>query len=307
MTYDVTEAEVLLGKVSRKERALFELRSRKLWTEEVSTESASASPRVKRRNILGSGQRPLESDSDTASDRDAVGKAAGLDRHPEITIKVVQLSWFTDSLNQGVVQPFGDCLVYEGRKVSGTSRPTTPAASSKDILSRARADTGGSQTSPSSKYGQGSPRRNRAHYNRPIKPPAIIQQTSSEHDIDLRLPPVPDFLHTTYSCQRSTPVHSPNEAFIDELKKIRRTRTLIGDKIGVRAYSSSIATLAAYPYSLSSAQGKSSASLSRDAGYLALKCVHRSNKAPGLRCQDCGVVPAIQGVRPPSRGRRREV
>lgn len=258
LTYDVTEAEVVLGKVARKERALFELRNRKLWTEEVSIEGASPSPRVKRRNISGSGQQPLESDSDTALDHGAVGKATGSDRHPEKTIKVVQLSWFTDSLKQGVVQPFTDYLVYEGRKVSATPRPTTPAASSKDILNRARADTGSSQTSPSSKYGQSSPRRNRAHYDRPIKRPAIIHQTSSEHDIDLRLPPVPEYLHTTYSCQRPTPLNGPNEAFVDELKKIRRIRTLTGDKIGVRAYSSSIATVAAYPYSLSSPQGKSS-------------------------------------------------
>jgi DNA polymerase IV len=35
LTYDITEAKLILGKVTTKQRALFELRSRKLWTEEV--------------------------------------------------------------------------------------------------------------------------------------------------------------------------------------------------------------------------------------------------------------------------------
>lgn len=35
LTYDITEAKLVLGKVGTKQRAEFELRSRKLWTEEV--------------------------------------------------------------------------------------------------------------------------------------------------------------------------------------------------------------------------------------------------------------------------------
>jgi DNA polymerase IV len=35
LTYDITEAKLVLGKVTTKQRALFELRSRKLWTEDV--------------------------------------------------------------------------------------------------------------------------------------------------------------------------------------------------------------------------------------------------------------------------------
>jgi DNA polymerase IV len=35
LTYDITEAKLVLGKVTTKQRALFELRNRKLWTEEV--------------------------------------------------------------------------------------------------------------------------------------------------------------------------------------------------------------------------------------------------------------------------------
>jgi DNA polymerase IV len=35
LTYDIKEAKLVLGKVTTKQRALFELRSRNLWTEEV--------------------------------------------------------------------------------------------------------------------------------------------------------------------------------------------------------------------------------------------------------------------------------
>ncbi|QPH17165.1 hypothetical protein C2857_001962 [Epichloe festucae Fl1] len=42
----------------------------------------------------------------------------------------------------------------------------------------------------------------------------------------------------------------PNGNFIQELKRIRTFRLLQGDKIGVRAYSTSIATLSAYPYTI---------------------------------------------------------
>jgi DNA polymerase IV len=51
-------------------------------------------------------------------------------------------------------------------------------------------------------------------------------------------------------------MHPPNEAFIEQLMKIRTARTLLGDKVGVRAYSSAIAILSAYPYLLSSPNGK---------------------------------------------------
>jgi DNA polymerase IV len=47
---------------------------------------------------------------------------------------------------------------------------------------------------------------------------------------------------------RSAPLHPPNERFIDQLLKIRKIRELTLDEIGVRAYSTSIASIAAYPY-----------------------------------------------------------
>jgi DNA polymerase IV len=49
-------------------------------------------------------------------------------------------------------------------------------------------------------------------------------------------------------------MNPPNDPFIDQLKKIRTARILLGDEIGVRAYSTAIASLAAYPYTLTSTQ-----------------------------------------------------
>lgn len=55
-----------------------------------------------------------------------------------------------------------------------------------------------------------------------------------------------------YACMRSAPLHPPNEEFINQLVKIRKIRELTLDEIGVRAYSTSIAAIAAYPYELRS-------------------------------------------------------
>ena len=85
-------------------------------------------------------------------------------------------------------------------------------------------------------------------------PPHLLHRTTSEHDeaINNPIPAMPDWAlqNKIYSCERSTPSPSPNDHFIDLLKKIRLARTLAADEIGVRAYSTSIASLAAYPYPL---------------------------------------------------------
>jgi len=262
LTYDINEADVVVGKISQKARALFELRSRKLMTEEVSPKELTPSPEKAWRAAV-----VVDTDSDTASDGHGDENAPPSSRTaslgpPEI-VRVVKLAWLTESLKKGTPEPLDDYLVYAGRKTSGLKRKRTPPAPApatpkrEDILLRAKPDAaslpeprhyGGSSQASSSW------RRNREHHDHPLRPPPLLVQSTTEHDIDLDLPPIPDYLHTTYSCQRATPMHPPNEAFIKELMKIRTTRTLLGDKIGVRAYSSSIATLSAYPYTLSSAQ-----------------------------------------------------
>jgi DNA polymerase IV len=57
-----------------------------------------------------------------------------------------------------------------------------------------------------------------------------------------------------YSCERVTPFYSPNDDFIENLKKIKHARELSGDEIGVRAYSTAIASIKAYPHRLKSSR-----------------------------------------------------
>lgn len=88
------------------------------------------------------------------------------------------------------------------------------------------------------------------------RPSQLLHQTTSEHDEDFVSSPraMPDWVkeNKIYSCERATPIHPPNIEFIEQLKKIKMARLLTGDEIGVRAYSTSIASLAAYPYRLQS-------------------------------------------------------
>ncbi|KAL8897472.1 MAG: hypothetical protein Q9207_007202 [Kuettlingeria erythrocarpa] len=88
------------------------------------------------------------------------------------------------------------------------------------------------------------------------QPPHLLHQTTSEYEEGVAdsLPPMPDWVlqSKVYSCERSTPLSPPNDAFIAQLKEIRLARLLTDDEIGVRAYSTSIASLAAYPYGIRS-------------------------------------------------------
>ncbi|KAJ8121075.1 hypothetical protein O1611_g10196 [Lasiodiplodia mahajangana] len=209
LTYDISEAKIILGKVAKKPRAVLELRSRKLLTDEIQT-------------------TPQDS-GDVGGDEDNAGDSV---------VQVVRLGWFTESLAKGKVLPVDDYLVYQGRKRAPTSRQTAPNA--EDILKRAREDDTGNR--PASQHAR--PTR--------AKRPHLAQESTSEHERALKLPPLPDYLHMDYSCQRPTPFGTPNHAFIEQLKKMRTLRTLEGDDVGVRAYSTSIAAVAAYPYLLSS-------------------------------------------------------
>ncbi|KAI1811362.1 Nucleotidyltransferase [Poronia punctata] len=297
LTYDITEAEVVLGKVARKPRALLELRSRKLITEEIQVTPVDSDqvqgpshsqPPAKRRKLSPiTSTQPAASDESTASDtdqeqdhgRENEGEKAGIDltvgksplktevsednikatdtaKPPEVNssiVRVVRLSWFTDSLSCGKVLPFDDYLVYQGRKTGDNlAPPPTPhVLNAEDILRRVREEEAGSR--PASQ-GHWPDRESATQHPRSIQPkrPHLLQETTSEHEISKRLPPVPDYLHTDFSCQRPTPLSCPNDAFVEQLKKMRTIRTLEDDKVGVRAYSTSIAAVAAYPHPLSS-------------------------------------------------------
>lgn len=263
LTYDIKEAEIVVGKITRRERALFELRRFKLETEPVQSNTedepatdAFETPSPKRRKVSNSRYEANASDGESLVQNNVQGNDV---------IKVVKLAWLMDSLDQGVVLPVDLYVLYEGRKIYPKGIPsrepsllaspiiTSSPTSGVEILKRAVEDQSGrlpsNDTSPKSRY-----QRSHVRSSPLSQRPKLPTQTTSEHDI--ALPLIPEFLTTTYSCQRPTPVNGPNDEFIEALKNIRTIRLLHGDQIGVRAYSTSIATLAAYPYTLQNPEGR---------------------------------------------------
>ncbi|EHK49729.1 hypothetical protein TRIATDRAFT_174080, partial [Trichoderma atroviride IMI 206040] len=258
LTHDSQEAAVILGKISRPERALFELRRLRLATEPVASASRrerddddAQEPPSKRPRL--SGPEALKPQNETDG-----GVSLNVLRLQRDVVLVLKLAWLLDSLEQDAALPVDDYLLYLGRKLpSQPKKDTTPKTSpsrqrlkgrASAVLARAAEDQQGISTSPHSPQAA----RRRTHSpstpsgRKRAEPPTLYRETTSEHDIPL--PPIPDFLHTTYSCQRPSPVNPPNAAFIEELKDVRKLRLLQGDKVGVRAYSTSIASLAAYPF-----------------------------------------------------------
>jgi len=307
MTYDVTEAQLFIGKVTQKRRAVLELRGKGVVTEEstdstllfdvvkLDAVSSHDEPAAKKRRIgqISASAKKVtsvedgsetESDIDHAQSRkkergsppaekyDVVVEQTPIIVDPNV-VQVVKLSWLLESFAAGDILSLKDYLVFTGRRTTGdrtapTSfpRPTVPASKSQEtlttkptmpstittadaILSRARADAGITSTNTST--------TSFLHHTQPsLHPrPRLLHETTSEHDLghssDLPTPPSWVLRHSTYSCERSTPLHTPNDAFIAQLLKIRLARTLTLDEIGVRAYSTAIASLQAYPYTLS--------------------------------------------------------
>lgn len=147
----------------------------------------------------------------------------GLDTEPacdtgsDDTIKVLRLSWLADCLRSDYLVPFHNYLLYEGRRLSPAPPPTS-------IYSPPRLTC----TPPS---------------------PCPLEEVSAAR-------PALDVANAPYSCQRISPIHPPNSAFIRELAAIRKLRILRDDHIAVRAYSTAIASLVAFPHRLGAPEGE---------------------------------------------------
>lgn len=260
LTYDINEAEIVVGKISQPKRAEFELRRAKL-------------------NFL-----PLEQAQAQCDDSSLNEVAADADNGPDPkrrkttepvvmgsdTVKVVKLAWLLDSWEKDELLPMDQYLIYQCSKAP--ARETTPVSVPVDmpgseveavygppvgstspensILERALAEQKArpASTSPHSRH----KRRHDASATLSQTAPSLLHQTTSEHDIDL--PAMPEFSKTIYSCQRPTYMNPPNEDFVKLLIEIRTIRQLREDEVGVRAYSTSIASVAAYPYPLKNPQ-----------------------------------------------------
>ncbi|KAL2872583.1 high-affinity nickel-transport protein-domain-containing protein [Aspergillus lucknowensis] len=275
LTYDVTEAALFLGKIGQKKRAALELRSRGLWTDEVDLDKPSfPEPPVKRRRVEGVdgggvGTEEIYLGTEDESEEDGVrgrpGYVARLKRPQMLSstssvvslhregaeegvIRVAKLEWLARCVEVQEILPLEPFVVYCARKIE---RPVTKreadTANSQAILDRAKQDAAFKAPFP-------PPSRHRHHdgVSSGQKPPKLYRQTTSENEEAEELPAAPDWVRdkVLYACMRSSFYNSPNEKFIQQLVKIRTIRELNLDEIGVRAYSTAIASIASYPYEL---------------------------------------------------------
>ncbi|KAL4925050.1 uncharacterized protein BDV17DRAFT_284257 [Aspergillus undulatus] len=273
LTYDVGETALILGKVRQKKRVALELRSRGLWTEEVPAKTP-AKPPAKRRRVDGDADGAgaaeevyLSTEDESEEDGVRGSQPAAHLKHPELTtkskrdaksvkellgeeegvIRVVRLEWFNECVEAQTVIPVDSFVVYRARKIE---RPATKSdkdtANSQAILDRAKQDAAFKAPFPPSRDRHGGASSSQR------APPKLYRQTTSENEEAEPLPPTPDWVRNNvlYACMRSAPLNSPNEAFINQLVKIRTIRELNLDEIGVRAYSTAIASIAAYPYEI---------------------------------------------------------
>jgi DNA polymerase IV len=315
LTYDLSEAGIVISKVARKPRVLFDLKARGVWTEEVEVGSGVEGLEERSgKRVKVETDRSRESevvvidddhdDSSTASEGEVEGVLkAGTSKRPpakrarstekaaaiasDSLIRVVKVDWFEASKRAGEPLPLQRFLTYQGRRVArsvsatpSTSNQTTPRKPTH--LSRVSSRPGERQSSPTASILE------RAREDAPTHPPRadrfgkrkfgqhipsssgtasweagsqhqphahLLQKTTSEDasGVSSDLPEMPEWVKagTKYACQRLTPANPPNEPFIALLKNIKLARLLTNDEIGVRAYSTSIAALAAYPHKIS--------------------------------------------------------
>lgn len=203
-------------------------------------------------------------------------------------VKVVKLDWLADSVKTGRRKPVLPYTVYDGRLLDPTVHPRGSAIdvglshgvhqlvsgqpqeirvgqAAPNVIKRDQfEDLPPNSPSVASLQLQGTPRstwkskkpgastQRTSHHS---KPPRLLHQTTSEHDegIHAALPEMPVWVKEKklYACERITPLESPNDDFIKQLEIVKLARVLTLDEVGVRAYSTSIASLKAYPHKLS--------------------------------------------------------
>lgn len=287
LSYQPKEARIFLGRVGQKKRAAFELRSRGVWTEEV----ALVKEHVRKKRKLNSSDVKVsvsgsETESESGADSSKAPSSTTLLSSLDDHVIVLKLEWLYMSISAGHFLPFQPYQVYYGQIIDKpVAEPSVTSSPTQTItLIKATPDPPGTQTqsTPHTPRNQGSsitsilnntsltmklsPRRFRdQHHGRGTPPPTLLptyprlhRTTTSEHDfLSERLPPPPPWLterhpRPNYACLRSTHANPPNAPFLAHLHKIKEARILTLDEIGVRAYSSAIASLSAYPHQISS-------------------------------------------------------
>lgn len=205
----------------------------------------------------------------------------------EDPVQVVKVEWFRKSLQARRLLPLDHFVLYTGRRAappppptpsktapvelssdlastvwplskavaqSRKKSPTLEQGALREILERAQADAA---TTPA-RRGLPWPGSARGRPRSVGRIPRLLHRSTSEHDEDAdgEILDLPDWVKEgkIFSCERRTPPDPPNGPFIDQLRKIKMARLLRGDEIGVRAYGTSIAAVAAFPRELASSR-----------------------------------------------------
>ena len=321
LTYDIHEAKVIFGNISKAQRARLELKWKGIHVEEArvrrkSSEEVQISPKLSESEPFKKKQKVV-SNEQSARTNGAADKtfdptcdnnqqtarinaesisylSTSKDMEPSSFPKLpnlgpddvlfIRLHWLNAAVNSGRLLPLNVDIILHARKAGNRElqEPSDTAsiiyhadhdgankesnqANSTSIIERARADP-----PPKLAYSRHYRRDRNAEaakhdivgksvsLPRPSRPTRLLHQTTSEEIASTNdtVHPKPDWVlqHKLYSCERSTPPDPPNSGFIEHLKTIRLARELTLDQIGVRAYSTSIASLAAYPYPLQSSR-----------------------------------------------------
>ncbi|KAK3076523.1 hypothetical protein LTS18_012778, partial [Coniosporium uncinatum] len=166
LTYDATEARLVLSNISSKRRAALELRALKLWTEETTVSESrprradggdepeqrpnkraktELTSRGLRRTAAAQESSETESEveqvdavSDAASEKPVHKLVQPVAIEPATApftisdfcnvVKVVKLDWFEASLDAGRILPLHDFLIYEGRPVEKRAVESSPTS-----------------------------------------------------------------------------------------------------------------------------------------------------------------------------------
>ncbi|CAG8955054.1 hypothetical protein HYFRA_00007068 [Hymenoscyphus fraxineus] len=264
VVFDITEAQLVLGKLKSDRRAESDLRHLGLKTEKVvNNDNHTTSHARKRRKVTKNddGKDVINLDSETESEHADSVSVAQLPTASKIgnTIKVLRLAWYIDSVEAEELLPMNDYLVYEG-KITEIQKPpkVSPIERKQDspaeILARAKADEPSSPPKTFHRHKRGVSETKTRPYQ-----PHLLQETTEDHEYAANMPPLPEYMKVRYCCQRPCFSHTPNDAFIAQLRIIGKARTLAGEaEVGhahaPKAYNAAVAALASYPYPLKSYQ-----------------------------------------------------
>ena len=209
----------------------------------------------------------------------------------EDVVLVIRIEWWTEALHIGKIPQIDPYIIYKGKRaanegntitnqkakstafgmgssaqvnknlriensaINDTVDRTNPKFSKTTYSKRDRIKDAVDDHVRGARFVSSSQRADNHRRSSRTRPTGLLRETTSEHDEGEgnELPEMPQWVkeNKIYSCERATPLQSPNDDFIEQLKQIRLARTLVADEIGVRAYGTSIASLAAYPHRLS--------------------------------------------------------